>query len=206
MLHLAPFEFRYGAGSPVAGEFQNGTGLSNGGERIRLADAGGGTVRDFAYNDRHPWPEGADGAGHSLVLMAPFTLPDHSLAESWRHSALPGGNPGSGDAMAFSGDPDADDDGDGLSNFMNHALGGSAGEKGPVLLLEGNLLILTHGRNLAADGVRYLPERSSDLGGWEELVTTPMAETPIGDGTSIMRWEFPVDLERSFVRLRVLQP
>ena len=43
--------------------------LANGGERITLADKNGTVRCTLRYDDRHPWPLPADGAGHSLVLL-----------------------------------------------------------------------------------------------------------------------------------------
>jgi hypothetical protein len=42
--------------------------LANGGERITLSDKNGVAMCSMSYDDRHPWPVAADGAGHSLVL------------------------------------------------------------------------------------------------------------------------------------------
>ncbi|MDG2122398.1 MAG: lamin tail domain-containing protein, partial [Verrucomicrobiales bacterium] len=67
------FEAIYGAGlsGRVAGAFANDSKLSNGGERLDIEDAGGGTVVKFAYNDNEEWPAAADGEGASLVLINP---------------------------------------------------------------------------------------------------------------------------------------
>lgn len=43
--------------------------LANRGERITLADKNGTVRCTLRYDDRHPWPLTADGAGHSLVLV-----------------------------------------------------------------------------------------------------------------------------------------
>ncbi|HBI32079.1 MAG TPA: hypothetical protein DDY45_08585, partial [Verrucomicrobiales bacterium] len=42
--------------------------LSNGGERVTLADKNGTIRCSFRYEDRYPWPLASDGAGHSLIL------------------------------------------------------------------------------------------------------------------------------------------
>jgi hypothetical protein len=196
------FEARHGVGLPIAGEFEADTGLANGGERLRIADDSGTTIRDFTYNDKHPWPESTDGAGFSLVLINPTSNPDHDLASSWRSSSMPGGSPGTGDASIFVGNPDADDDGDGLSNWMNHALGGSGAEFAPNAVASGAGIIFTHRRNLAADDVALSIESSPDLEVWTPLLAPSDAEVSLGDGTSAMMWNVPATTDRSFVRLR----
>jgi PKD repeat protein len=50
----------------VTGDWDPNTTLDNGGERIRLVNAGGITVDEVTYDDRAPWPILADGYGHSL--------------------------------------------------------------------------------------------------------------------------------------------
>ena len=77
---VAAFEAEYGAGLPVAGEFQNGTGLSNAGERITILAADGSVLRDFRYGDASPWPVAADGEGHSLVLVDQSTSDSSMIA------------------------------------------------------------------------------------------------------------------------------
>ncbi|UCG47830.1 MAG: lamin tail domain-containing protein, partial [Phycisphaerales bacterium] len=58
------FEARYGAGAAIAGQYAGR--LDNGGERIRLEDAIGGTILDFKYKDG--WRAIADGYGYSLTI------------------------------------------------------------------------------------------------------------------------------------------
>ncbi|MGI9239769.1 MAG: lamin tail domain-containing protein, partial [Verrucomicrobiales bacterium] len=137
--NLAAFEFRYGPGSAISGEYgdpddpggDGGSKLSNSGERLRLQDSGGSTIRDFSYDDSSPWPEEPDGGGQSLTLIQPAADPDHALATSWRASVAAGGSPGASDSSTLQGwlaanglaDPDGDPDGDGYSNFATYAMG-----------------------------------------------------------------------------------
>ncbi len=72
------------------GEF--GTSLSNGGERIEICNPGGRVVAEVRYNDRGKWAAAADGTGHSLELIAPYTEIDDP--DSWDLSNDPGGSPG----------------------------------------------------------------------------------------------------------------
>ena len=62
-----------------------GFGLNQGGELIRLFDAGGELVDSLRYDDRAPWPEAADGEGPTLSLLHPGL--DNALLENWALSA-----------------------------------------------------------------------------------------------------------------------
>ncbi|MEL6108751.1 MAG: lamin tail domain-containing protein, partial [Planctomycetota bacterium] len=70
--------------------------LSNGGERIKIIDAGTETIFDVDYNDSDPWPIAPDGTGASLVLIDAESTPFDELAKPYhyRGSAEPGGTPG----------------------------------------------------------------------------------------------------------------
>ena len=87
----AAFEMRYGAGLPVAGEWEDGDRLDNGGEQLKLSFGAGDGIRDFVYDDVSPWPTAPDGAGPSMVLVDPETLPNHAQAANWRASGVSGG-------------------------------------------------------------------------------------------------------------------
>ena len=203
---LAAFEARYGPDLRVVGEFANGTRLSNGGERLRLEGLGGVTIRDFTYDHLAPWPEAPDGGGQSLVLVAPGTNPDHADPLNWRASLEPGGTPGGTDAVEFTGDPDGDDNGDGLTNFMNHAFGPEG--VGPILTLnESGDLKLAYPRNLAADDVRWFLEISSDLDAWNPATSefAFVSESAPVNGVTMVRFRkvLPAASPQKFVRLRV---
>lgn len=90
----AAFEYRYGSGFPVAGEFQNSTKLANGGERLALVQGDLTPIRSFNYEDQAPWPSSPDGGGFSLTLINPVANPDHSVPSSWRASVGVNGSPG----------------------------------------------------------------------------------------------------------------
>ncbi len=108
-------------------QFAGGTTLSNGGATITLEAPGGVVIRSFAYDDAAPWPAAADGLGPSLVLIAPLTGPDHSRAFNWRASSAIGGKPGMDEAVHLTSPPLADNDGDGLVNLLEYALGEGGG-------------------------------------------------------------------------------
>lgn len=78
------FTTEFGENMNVSGSFNvdsSGFKLSNNGENLYLKNAKG-EVEDFVqYNDKYPWPEGADGLGPSLQLMA--TELDNNKASNW---------------------------------------------------------------------------------------------------------------------------
>ena len=222
----AAFELRHGPALSgiIAGEFADDTRLSNDGERLRVEGAGGTTIRDFTFNDVPPWPEAADGAGYSLVLVAPERNPDHGDPFNWRASTTTGGNAGGSDSVSFAGDPDADEDRDGLTAFLEHALGSDDTDlaSGPgsltaaVETLEIGLappadyLVLSYRRNLGADDVEFHPEVSSDLVTWDtgEGFVEFLGEEHQADGTSIVFYRSATPRSDSgplqFLRLRVV--
>ncbi len=67
------------AGGP-AGALGPFTGiLDNGGETVRLRNNNDRVMDELDYDDRKPWPVGADGSGASLSKLEPLTRSD--LAE-----------------------------------------------------------------------------------------------------------------------------
>ena len=88
------FAARYGAGLNVAGQYQGY--LNNGGETLRVDDANGEKILEFAYNN--PWYPTTDGLGFSLVIAnenAPWSM--WGGASSWRASSRLYGSPGADD-------------------------------------------------------------------------------------------------------------
>ncbi len=86
------FAAKYGTGRYIAGQYTGS--LDNGGERLRLLDAVGGTILDFNYNDS--WRDITDGDGYSLTIINPSDsdLNDWGKKNSWRASAYINGSPG----------------------------------------------------------------------------------------------------------------
>ena len=98
----AAFEYRYGVGLPIAGEYAGR--LSNAGERVALADAADHILFAITYGTAAPWPAQADGSGPSLELRN-FSG-DRSAPDHWRSSTAAGGSPGlpvTVEAASFSG-------------------------------------------------------------------------------------------------------
>ncbi len=106
------FRARYGNNITIVGTWASGA-LSNGGENVELRDPFGNTIHDFTYDDNAPWPLAADGTGPSLEVIDPEG--DYNDPLNWRASSFADGSPGAAEAT--------DEDGDGLSNIRESALG-----------------------------------------------------------------------------------
>jgi hypothetical protein len=97
--------------------------LNNAGEAIRLVSAAGAILIDFSYGDNQTpnWPASADGGGKSLVLIHPRSKGNLSDPFEWRSSIYPDGSPATSDSLSPI-HPHADDDGDGVSAWMEALL------------------------------------------------------------------------------------
>ena len=188
----AAFTLRH-SGIPALGEYyQPGANvLGNGGEEIALIGANSADIVRFSYGDNLPWPASPDGTGPSLVLIAPKTNPDPTNPLHWRASAANEGNPRTTDALALPASLTGDDDGDGISNEMEHAIGAGAFPKiGRDMLVDGPHVTFTLERSALAD-VRWDLENSASLAGWG----------PVGTAYEIIvRTNLPGGLERVTVR------
>ena len=198
-------------------QFRNGSRLSDGGERLTLVAADGTTpIRDFRYGDSAPWPAPPDGTGPSLVLIAPnaahATDVYHADGTHWRPSLTIGGNPGASDATAFSGDPSADADADGLAALIEYALGTSDADAAqgraactltPDAAQPGSYLF-TFQRASAADDVTCVVESSTDLLAWTPATGTPLRIVENGATRSFTyRLTLPGPPPRFFARLSI---
>ncbi len=191
----AAFQARYGNGlnAMIAGEY---TGrMSNSGDQLQLELTGGAPaiLESFQYDTEHPWPDGPDGKGPSMVLIDPFSAPNPADGRNWTSSAPPGGTPGGAagpmtyalwKAMVFSAAEAADDmisgvladaDGDGLTNWAEYALGGlpkhfdsaTLFPTSSVVTIEGNnYLALTYTMQSGASETTATVQVSPDLATW----------------------------------------
>ena len=165
-------DFPASGGPRVLATFTDGSRLDNGGERLRLRAWDGSIVREFTWGDRSPWPEPPDGEGPSLTLRRPRLNPDPGNPENWRPSRAAGGSPGSDDAIAFTGNPQADTDRDGMPDLAAHALGpaGTNPRLEPPLLIDGGLR-WRFPFHPAAEDIVIIPEWSTDLRQWQPAAT-----------------------------------
>ena len=213
---LAAFEAAYGPGHPVAGVFANATALSNGGELVKLEDPSNNTIREFTYDDAFPWPAGADGQGHSIVLRAPLTNPNHEAPLNWRASAMPGGTPGGTDELPLPANPLGDADGNGLSDLIDYAMGNSPGLP-PIpaafsVQSGGSGLpatyLVSYPISLGAEGAGISVLFSTNLTDWEDGAPglTPVSIQPRGDGRALVTWRVNspfADAAKLFMRLQI---
>jgi hypothetical protein len=210
---LTAFNAAYGTHLPVAGVFANGTALSNSGEKIKLEDAGNGTVEELTYSDQPPWPA-LGAAGYSLVLMAPQTHPDPTWPVNWRASMRPGGSPGWPDEPSFPADPTGDTDGNGERDLIDYVLGNNLGLPPlaprvtlvPDPLGGPDILRLSYPMNPSVQdaviGVYY----STNLVTWQDGGASLELDStqPTGDGRQWVTWRIrsPLrDSPRIFLRL-----
>lgn len=179
--------------------------LDNTGETLTLTAADGAPIFSLRYRDTAPWPGGTDGQGRSLVLIAPGLDPANPA--SWRPSSAIGGNPGTSDSVPFTGNPTADTDGDGASDFVEYALGTASADPADLPQITGAIVngefLVAFTRALSADSVAAVPEVSPDLAAWSSSLTL-QSRTPTGSGLLMEVWKAATPLpERVFVRLRV---
>lgn len=164
----------YGLDLPIVGVYRGN--LNNGGETLTLMAPDGFTeLFSVTFDGADPWPEEADGDGMSLVLTNPNDL---NSPASWRPSLEVGGNPGGSDSTTFSGDPDVDADGDGVSAFGEYALGTDDSIANDTkslitfLINENGHWEFTFPQALTADDAIASVEISNDLAAWN-------ASTPV---------------------------
>ncbi|MDG2122545.1 MAG: lamin tail domain-containing protein, partial [Verrucomicrobiales bacterium] len=231
----AAFQLRNPTAPAVLGTFAPDK-LSNSGENIKLSLGAGTAIHEFTYLDSAPWPADADGAGFSLVLnttgtASPTTgMINHADPTNWRLSRTNGGSPGSGDAELY-GDwkdtnsitsDDSDSDQDGLTAFMEFALGtdpsrydslpGLAGDGLQEITVAGlpsEFLTISFRRRIAAEELTYTIQFSTDLnsGTWSDGNDAILvSSSPNGDGTVTQLWRFTAPasgLASQFARLHV---
>lgn len=187
------FNFRYGAGKPVAGVFSGR--LSNSGELLKLSFGAGEPVREFTYDDASPWPTGPDGLGYSLTLIDPRSLPDHADPFSWRQSLMPSGFPGTIDGNLFAGTTSEE--------LRTYAFD----NRGPSLSFSGGAISFEAVVRLDSDHLDYELIASDDLVNWtvptDFLTRTNLEAIGNGLGRATFRGVIPPPYERLFIRLKV---
>lgn len=216
------FQKRYGT-SPdlkIAGAFLDN--LKNSGEQITVIGATGQVLIDFAYSDQAPWPVDADGSGYSIVLNNPTSHPDPGIGANWRSSAQMNGKPGYDDSFAFTLSPSGDDDGDGLLNLLEFAIGTDPLSPTSNRVLQigqkdftvngktESYLVLEYHRNLGAGNVKISLQTSADMLQWNsnDPRLLYLGGTNNGDGTDTVTYRSVLPVSKLegqalFVRLQV---
>ncbi|MDC0260120.1 CotH kinase family protein [Akkermansiaceae bacterium] len=216
----AAFEFRYGTSltTRILGEFQNGTKLKNEGERLSISALNGESIRNFAYDNKAPWPSTTEEGGFSLVLRDPKTNPDHKLAENWKLSTALGGTPGTADDLNFdtwadaygNPAPQSDHDFDGRVALIEYAMGTNPTISDSVVpqLETGEFLTFLFRKNSLAEDLTLTLEQSVDLKNWVEAsdMFTLIGEPHNIDGTTtlIYRSTSPKTEGPLFLRMRAI--
>ena len=191
------FEARYGASAVRIYEYKGR--LSNDGEQLHVINNESEDILNFTYNDQIPWPKEADGGGSTLVLVGQV-LTDPA---SWVASRNNGGSPGEAELRtvtysewatlnSVSGDPQADDDGDTVSNYLEYYFGSDPGLAADAPFVDTNVqkigetsyLTLSFPRNLSAESAMEI-QFSFDLKTWisESKSFEIASSTDNGDGT-----------------------
>ncbi len=214
------FEIRYGSNAALTSGGYDPDSLSNGGEQLKLSYGAGIAIFDFIYDNGFPWPEAADGNGASLVLIQPEKANlNHGDPMEWRSSRQPLGSPGSDDRITYAtwaaaypglGPANADDDGDGLTNYMEFSLGSPPNLRSPGALptaeLTGNTFRFTVTWAPVHGGHTRHVEFTDTLVTWTETGTL-ISRTTLPDGRFTDVWQSPLPATasspRQFARLRV---
>lgn len=213
---IPTFEASYGQGLPIAGQWETGDRLSNGGENLKLSLGQGTAIHEFVYEDQAPWPVEADGAGYSLTLINPVSGINHVDPANWRASVNPGGSPGTDDTVSFDdwltangltpGDGLTDLDFDGLPALIEYATGNDPNSisSNPVIVeLVGGSIQFGFIRSRAASGLNVELEFSDDLVTWNS--GTILSSTIAGNGQDRVVVSPPVTSEpQQFARLRIV--
>jgi hypothetical protein len=208
----------FGASFPSitpAGQYSGN--LSNSGEALTWTDAANVVIKSFAFDDFAPWPLPPDGAGPSLVLIAPQSNPDPGLASSWRSSSVDGGTPGAAeppmiDWLAANGIANTtglgDKDGDGLADLLEYAIGTSPNAPsthgmsvGSVVASGDTYMTLVVSRPAGITDVAYQAEASTGLTSWTNAIL-------VGATSTTMTWRHPSPRagdQRQFMRLKVIR-
>ena len=208
------FQARYPSVTALAPGEYTPSNLSNGGETVTLQAANGlSNVFSVAYSDTLG---STDGGGSTLIRSLASAAPDLTQYV-WRRSTEAGGNPGTSDAIAFSGSPTADADGDGFIALMEYAFGTSDTDASsfppPLAILQDpgtGLWQAAFSTVAGADDVEITPEASINLSTWTapEISTPPLPPFLPGDvpGTRTTWTSGPATLApgaQQFIRLRV---
>ncbi|HWB06063.1 MAG TPA: lamin tail domain-containing protein [Verrucomicrobiales bacterium] len=224
------FTDRYGAGKPIAGQWDAGQSLSNGGEQLKLSYGAGAPIHDITYDDAAPWPADGDSGGVSLVYAGPNAVAGNAdpqaLGSNWVTGSISGGAPGLTDTYTFgawmaakgTSDPLGDADNDGWNNLATFAFARDLAPRTPqsVITTEGanRYVDFSYFRRQAALGVTFVHEASTSManGSWSAANISVTGTTANGDGTETVRTRLllPIDAPATgrhyYVRARAVVP
>ncbi len=207
--NASAFALRYLGVPALPAYFQaNANFLANSGEEIALLDGTGIDIKRFSYQDTWPWPA-ADGSGHSLVLIAPLTNPDHNNPLNWRASRATNGTPTTSDALPLPINPQADTNGNGLSNLVDYAIGSI--ENLPTVTSSAEGLDLTVLRTAGSDA-NFVIQGSHTLTNpsWQNITTAELlVREPRPNDTEALIFRIPVpngQEQRFFLRVDFAAP
>ena len=230
---LAAFQLRYGNSfdAMIAGEYVGN--FNNGGENVRLTGANDRTLHEYAYSDSAPWPIEGDN-GYSLQIVN--SAGDHAEPTNWKVSSAVGGNPGPDSSTppvtlaqwqstffseeelqntGISG-PDADADGDLVSNFAEFVFGTSprdsaarpSSPRGGLMANGDGNSYITVTITIATEprAITFSGESSTDLASWAGATVERVSETPLGDGRTEVTYRNVAPVQpgkQSYLRLRM---
>ena len=211
-------ESRYGAGLPIAGEWEAGNKLDNAGENIKLSFGAGTPIIEVTYDDKEPWPISADGDGFTLNLTDPKNVSqeNHGEANNWYSGVASPGSEGGNAALTFNiwasdnglgpaATKTDDPDGDGIVNLMEYALSSN-----PIAISRGDLpqiamqtldledqpkeyITYSFTRQGQTSDLIYSVEVSEDLKKWEKGTAILESRTTNADGTIKEMWRSPMN-------------
>ena len=170
--------------------------LSNSGERIKLSYGAGTPIIDFNYEDQFPWPESADGNGHSLVLISHRSINNHNSSKNWRTSKYPDGSPGDDDSIPFQGDENGDGNSNGIHDLMEYAIRGDL-KIGTININDQTYPTVSYTRSLGADEVAIDVQYSNNLIDWShfEDESVILSEEYLGEGLTKVNIRKKISLE-----------
>jgi hypothetical protein len=148
------FQSVYGTSVTIAPDGYGTQNLSNSGEGVALATAGGFEFFAVAYGEAAPWPASADGTGPSLEMINPAGSTTYPA--NWRASSMLGGSPGWDGGAVLAGDYDRDGAVSG-NDFLTWQR--QLGMRTPALL--------------NADGSGNRDVDAADLDVWRGVLSTP---------------------------------
>ena len=195
--NIKAMQARYGENiaNHIAGEFKNGTKLSNNGERITITGNDDQVIFSFNYSDEEPWPIGSDGDGFSNIIQENSNeIIPLSDSKSWTISKLPNGSPA---GISLNEEnyadwittyfpvetaefdeyslPNSDPDKDGFVNVAEYAFGTSPNNSkikptfnyDIINSNENDYLSITFKANANASDIEIIGETSTNLNNWQ---------------------------------------